>query len=1105
MSRIRAVVVSMLLATGPVAAAEEEGTRLLRHPDVCGDQIVFVYAGDLWIAGDQGGFARRLTSHEGLELFPKFSPDCRSIAFSGEYGGNRQVFVIGSDGGTPRQITWYNDVGALPPRGGFDYWVLGWSADGRNIRFRANRLPFSDRMGRYYQVPFSGGLETALPIPEGGGASWSPDGRKVAFTPIDREFRTWKRYEGGRAQDLWIYDLDTNAAEKITDWKGTDNQPVWVQKTIYFTSDRDRKLNLWAFDTVKRTARQVTRHDDYDVLWPGGDDRRVVYEAGGWIYLFDPATEKSRKVPIQVVGDFASTVPVFKNVRDRIDRFELSPSGARAVLTARGEVFTVPAKDGEIRNVTRSQGVRELDATWSPDGKWIAYLSDRTGEYEIYVRPQDGSGEERRVTTDGDVWRFPPLWSPDGERIAFADKNRRLRVAEVDTGRVHDADRGEHGDITSYAWSPDGKWLTYDKDAANRFSTVWVHSVEQKKSFALTSDLTSNFSPVFDPSGKYLYFLSNRDFNLTFSGLEFNYLYTGPTRVYVAALARETALPFVPKSDEEKAAATPESGKEGAQEASESKGDAAANAAGKKEGTGKDAEKKEAKTLPEVKIDVDGFENRVAAVPGAPGNYRALAAVKEGPTYLFGPDPESPLKRYDLKEEKEETILEGVGDYALSGDLKKVLYRKGSDFGIVDARPGQKNTDGLLKLDALTVRVEPRAEWRQMYDDAWRILRDWFYDPNLHGVDWKKMRDRYGALVPHLAHRADLDFILGELGGELNAGHVYVNAGDQPRVRRMDGGLLGAEIEADPSGRYRVAKIFPGENWHPDFRSPLTAPGVNVSVGDLILAVDGQPVTTAENFYRFLEGKAGRVVTLRVNGRPVDDGARDEKVRPIRQETNLRYLDWVLDRRRRVEEASGGRIGYLHMPNTAAEGNRELFKYFYPQATKDALIIDDRYNGGGFIPDRMIELLDRPLLNYWVRRGTGAEPTPGFSHQGPKVCLINGYSSSGGDAFPYYFRKRGLGKLIGTRTWGGLIGLSGNPGLADGGSVSVPTFRFLDTEGAWAVEGVGVAPDFEVVDRPDLVAAGRDPSLEKAIEVLLEELKANPPRRVKVPPPPIDR
>ncbi len=1082
-----AAILTTLSAMQPTAApaqddGEESLTRLLRFPDIHEDRVAFVYAGDIWIADVGGGLARRLTSHQGMEVFPKFSPDGQSIAFSGEYSGTRQVHVIPVEGGTPRQLTFYNDVGPMPPRGGFDYRILGWTPDGANVVFRANRLPWGVRLGQPYQVPLAGGLETPLPIPEIGGGDLSPDGSHMVFTPMEREFRTWKRYRGGRAQDVWIYDLAANTAEQISDDPATDNQPVWVGETIYFTSDRDWKLNLYAYDPATGDTRRVTAHEEFDVLWPSGGPSSVVYENGGYIYRYDPSTDTSARLPIRVGGDLPFTRPSVQNVSDNIESAEISSSGARALFAARGEVWTVPAENGRIRNLTRTQGVREMSPSWSPDGRWVAYLSDVTGEYEMYVRSRDGSGEERRITTGGDIWRFSPVWSPDSEKLAFSDKNQRLRYVEVENGRIVDVDRSETSDISSYTWSPDSRWIAYTKTGATRMQVIWVYSLDSEDAQPLTDPLVTNYAPVFDPEGRYLYFLSNRDMNLTFSGWEFSYVYTGPTRLYLGTLHPDIERPFQPKSDDEE----PDGGKDDAN-------------------GGTDEESDDADTP--LRFQVAGFESRVVAVPGPSGSYSGAEATTEGPLYLYeatGADGPPDLKRYLLEEEKEETILKGVGFFNVSRDGKKVLYSVRDQWGIADVTPDQKAGENHLDLDGMEVLIDPRAEWAQIYTDAWRIMRDWFYDPGMHGLDWEVLGARYEQLVPHVAYRGDLDYILGELGGELNVGHLYVNWGDIPRVERHDGGLLGAELVADESGRYRITKIFPGENWHPAFRSPLTEPGVNVSEGDFLLAIDGHELTTAENPYRWLQNKAGRPVTLTVNDRPDMDGARDARVRPVASETNLRYLDWVQDRRRRVAEASGGRIGYIHLPNTAVEGNRELFKHFYPRTDFDALIIDDRYNGGGFIPDRMIELLDRPVLAYWARRGITPMRTPGFAHEGPKAMLINGLAASGGDALPYFFRLRGLGPLIGTRTWGGLVGLSGNPGLADGGSVSVPRFRFYDTEGQWVVEGVGVAPDIEVVDRPDEVAAGRDPSLERAIDVLLQELERDPPTRVEQPAPVVD-
>jgi tricorn protease len=1072
--------VAILLTAIPAGA--EEG-RLLRFADIHGDQVAFVYAGDIWLASTAGGDARRLTSHEGMELFPKFSPDGQRIAFSAEYGGSRQVFVIGVGGGKPEQLTWYNDVGPMPPRGGFDYRILDWTPDGKEILFRGNRLPWGVRMGRPYLVPAAGGMERALEIPESGAAMFSPDGTSIVFTPIDREWRTWKRHEGGRAQDVWTYDLKKSTSKRLTDWKGTDNQPLWIGDTIYFTSDRaDGRLNLWASDEDGGNPRQVTFHEDFDVLWPSAGPSSIVYEAGGYLYRFDTADGSSAKIDIRIHGDFLQRMPRHESVSDFIQSADISPTGKRAVFGARGDVFTVPASDGEARNLTRTPGIREMEPTWSPDGSRVAYLSDRDGEYDLYVRSQDGAGDEERITTDCDTWRFPPVWSPDSNKLAFGDTRQRLRYADLASGEVVDVDTGRFGPITTYVWSPDSRWLAYTKTDDAQFNSIWVREIGGDNR-QLTGSFTNDYSPSFDPDGRYLYFLSDRDWNLSFSGYEFNYFYTDPTRVYAGLLKADGPALFQPKSDEEETKK-----KETNKEESED-GDA--------EGKKKD----EVEKL--VTIDFKGFDHRVVALPDGSSNFASVQAVSDGVLFVRVGDDGPEVRKFSLESEEVETILPGVGNYVVSADGKKLLYAAGGNYGIADVKPGQKPDAGRLDLSGMTMKIDPQAEWRQIFKDGWRITRDWFYDDGMHGLDWQAIHDLYAPLVPHIAHRGDLDYILGEMGGELNAGHFYVNWGDMPRADRTDNGLLGAEIVAHDSGYFEIARIFPGENWQPGFRSPLTEPGVDVEVGAFILAVDGRSTRGVKNFYELLEASADRAVVLRVNSRPKDDDkARDVTVRPIRRETNLRYLEWTAQRKEMVDRLSGGRIGYIHLPNTAVEGNRELRKHFYPQAHRDALIFDARYNGGGFIPDRMMELISRQRLSSWARRGIEPFDTPGYFHEGPKACLANGYSSSGGDAFPYYFRKLGLGPIVGTRTWGGLIGLSGNPGFMDGGSLNVPTFRFMDTDGHWAVENVGVAPDVEVIDRSEWVAMGRDPSLEKAIEMLLEELKKNPPKGIVVPTPP---
>ncbi|HBL27426.1 MAG TPA: acetyl-CoA synthetase [Acidobacteria bacterium] len=1075
--------VSWLTAALLVAAvsvhAQEGGTRLLRYPDIHGDRVVFCYAGDLWLAdladpaaaGTAGTTARRLTSHPGEELFPRFSPDGKEVAYTAEYSGNRQVHVLAVDGGNARQLTFRNDIGDIPPRGGFDQQVLDWSPDGKQILFVSHRVPWSDRLGRLFVVPAAGGMEKPLPMPEGSGGTFSPDGTRVAYTPLMREFRTWKRHRGGRAQDVWIYDLAKDQAERVTESPATDNLPVWIGNTLYFTSDReDGRLDLYALDLTTRQTRRATTSPDWDVLWPSGDGRRIVYQSGGWIWLFDPAAGQTRRLTLHVKGDLPQALPYFANVTADIQWMRPSPTGKRALFEARGEILTVPATEGEVRNLTGTPGIREMTPAWSPDGRQVAYLSDRTGEYEIWVRPSDGSGTERQVTRGATSWRYFLLWSPDGKKIAFSDKERRLSYVEVDSGKIVPVDQGRLVDITDYNWSPDSRWLTYTKTGASQLASVWVWSLDQKKGWQLTSDDTNETEPVFDPTGKYLFFFSDRDYNLTFSAFEQDYVYTEPTRVYVGLLTADGPALFRPQSDDEPMA--------------DAKKDPPAAPAGK----------------PQVRIDPEGFERRVRALPaGAPGVYRNLLAGPGAVYYIVTKNGAPQLRRFDLDAGKEETVLTGLEVADLSADGKKILYKAGNTFGLIDPHPGQSPGAGKLPLEKLDLRIDPRAEWPQMFADAWRGLRDWFYDPAVHGADWKGLRDHYGALLPHVASRDDLDFLLGELGAEVSAGHVYVQRGNGPKVPRVENGLLGAEIEAHSSGYFKIARIFPGENWNEDFRSPLTETGVDARPGDFLLAIDGQTTKGVDNVYRLLQNKAHQVVTLRLNSRPTEDGAREVAVRPVANEQNLRYLEWVQATRAKVDKLSGGRIGYIHLPDTAIDGNRELFKGFYAQAHKDALILDDRYNNGGFVPDTMLALLSRPLLNHWAVRGKDSYTTPQFVHTGPKAALINAAAGSGGDAFPFYFRKLGLGPLIGTRTWGGLAGLNNSPTLLDGGQLSTPSFRFFTTEGEWAVENEGVAPDIEVIDRPDAVAKGGDPSLEAAIDYLLKELAKNPKKKVVVP------
>ena len=1074
--RLPVVAAALLMGAASLAHALPSGnSRLLRFPDICANAIAFVQAGDIYTVAASGGTALRLTSHPGQELYPKFSPDCRSIGFSAEYDGTRQVYVIPAGGGTPRQLTWYNDIGAQPIRGGTDYRVLDWTPDGKNILVRANRTPTGDRDGRPYLVPVDGGMETPLAVPETGGGMLSPDGKRYVYTPIDREFRSWKRYRGGRAQDVWTYDLVNNTSQRLTENPATDNQPMWIGDTIYFSSDRNVTMNLFAMPATGGEAKQVTDFKGFDVLWPSAGKDAIVFENGGAIWRFDPGSAQASEVPIRVTGDFPQTLPTWKNVAGQVESFDLNNDASTIMFGARGELFRLTGTDPDIRNLSHTPDSRELGVTLSADGSTAAYLSDASGEYEIYLQKLSG-GAPKRLTRDGGVWRFAPIWSPDGRHLAYADKHHRLRVVDVDSGSSRDVDSSRHDDITEYRWSPDGRWLAYALENDAGLTQIWLYSLKQGSRTAVTEATSSAFSPAFDPDGRWLYFLSNRDFQLQFSAYEQNYLYANATRIYALSLAANGPFLYRDKdpgaSAADSQAATDESGG--------------------------------------MRVDLDGMIGREQALKAGNGNYQNLQASTDAVFYEESSGErrhgQFELHKLGLDADKSVRIAGGLSDYRLAADGKHVVVQFDGKFARIKTKADQDLLKQTLDLSRLKLLVDPPGEWHQEFVDAWRILRDWFYDPGMHGgiERWNAVRARYEPLVAYVATRQDLDYLLQELAGEVQSGHIYVQQGDQPKIERTPGGLLGAEIVADASGYFRIAKIFAGKNWDEHLHSPLAAPGVNVREGEFITAVDGVDARSVKNFYRLLQGKGGQKVDLRINAKAQEKGSRSVRVETLTSELNLRYANWVATRRAMVDRLSNGRIGYIHVPNTAVEGNRELFSGMLAYANKDALIIDDRYNGGGFIPDRMIELLARKPLNYWKRRGLDPQATPMLSHNGPKAMLINGLASSGGDALPYYFRKLGLGKLIGTRTWGGLIGISGNPSLADGGVILAATFRFLDTDGHWAVENEGVSPDIEVIDRPEMLAAGRDPSVEKAVEELLAELVAHPPKKVVVPPAPTD-
>ena len=1068
-----------LLSTAALAA--ESG--ILRYPDVSATHVVFVHGGDIYSAPRAGGKATHLTTHAGLELFPKFSPDGTQIAFSAEYSGTRQVYIMPSDGSAaPTQLTWYNDIGPMPLRGGYDNRVLDFSPDGKNILVRMNRLGFDERAGRPYFVPVAGGDEVPLAVPETGGGMLSPDGSKFVYTPIEREFRTWKRTRGGRAQDVWIYDLKANQSVQLTQNRATDNQPMWIADSIYFTSDRDYTLNLYqlpaAADYSQIEPVKLTNFKEFDVLWPSAGPDALVFEQAGKLYLMDAAALAAKSAPVQlkitIPGDRPGTLPAFKLVQSLIESADLSANGERALFSARGELFSVPRKNGEIRQLTFTPDAREMSAAIAPDGLRIAYLSDVSGEYELYVRNADGAGEPRQLTRGSSVWYSSPVWAHDGGSILLGSSENSL-ISVTMSGDVQQIDTSKYGSaIQSYQYTPDSKHVVYVKPSPSGLSEIWSRKLARGKPQRLIGGQFDAYSPSFDPSGRYLYFLSNREHNLKYSSYEFNYLYVDAGKLFAARLDPTAPALFAAKSDEFGAPKTMATAKP-----------PAANTPN----VGQSARK----------IDLTDLEDRIEALPIASGSYSGLAAAHTGLVFLQAQqDGSNALKQFNLETQKVDNLAAKADSFSINSAGDQLLIKNGESW-VVSPIKADIDMAAVLDLSKLELRIDPKREWPQLYKDGLRVLRTWFYDAGMHGHNWAQIEKRYAALLPYVIHRGDLDYILSEIAGELNAGHIYVERGEEPALPRKQGGLLGAEFTRLASGNYKISKIFAGQNWSEEFRSPFLDAGVDVQVGDEITAINGVTTQSVQNFYQLLENQGGRRVQLSL----LRDGkTRTQSVKTSTAETGLRYLEWIQTRAAMVDTLSGGRIGYIHLPNTAVEGNRELFKQFPSQTQKEALIFDDRYNGGGFIPERMIEILARKPLNYWKRRGLAPEAAPLLSHAGPKAMLTNGLSSSGGDALPYYFRKLKLGLLIGTRTWGGLIGLSGNPRMADGGGMLAATFRFMSTDGSWAVENEGVVPDIEVIDRPEQLAAGRDPSLERAVQELLKQLPAAPAPAIQAPPAP---
>ncbi len=1079
MKRIFAfLTLAILWATLAVA---QEDVRLLRFPAVYGNQVVFTYAGDLFTVPLEGGVARRLTSDEnGYEMFARFSPDGKHIAFTGQYDGNTEVFLIPSGGGIPERLTYTATLGRddVSDRMGPNNIVMTWK-DNDHIVYRSRKQSFNSFKGQLFIVSKEGGLSEELPLPVGSWCSFSPDGKKMAMNRVFREFRTWKYYKGGMADDVWIYDFDTKKTVNITN---NDNQnifPMWAGDKIYFLSDRDRTMNLFVYDLNTKETTKLTNYTKYDIKFPSLGDHSIIYENGGYLYNYELATGEITKIPVTIENDLITGRNSLKDASKFIDSWAIAPDGKRVVFGAHGDVFTVPAKTGITRNLTQSSGVHDRNVEWSPDGMYISYISDRTGEDEIYIQNQNGLEDAIQLTDNSDTYKYNPVWSPDGKYLLWGDKMARLNLLDIATKKVKVIYEADAWEIRDYTWSPDSRWVAFTVPFNHTVNKIMIYGLDDGAVHQVTDDWYSAGSPAFDPDGKYLYFTSSRDFHPIYSWTEWNHAYRDMDGLYLVTLQKDTPSPFAPKNDEVEVKVK------------------------KDEGEKQENNKEEKQTAEEqdknISIDFDGLSNRVVRIPGKAGSYWNVSPVENAVYYVYasaGTNGAS-LKLYNLKKQKE-TDLGKVGSFIISADKKKMLVSVNGKRAVIDLPRSKVKPEKYIDLSNMKVMVNTEEEWNQIYNEAWRQMRDFFYAPNMHGLDWPSVREKYAVLIPYVKNRNDLNYVIGEMIGEISIGHAYVSGGDKPKPKRIKTGLLGAQLSKDETtGYFRIDEILPGENWNKKVRSPLTEIGVDVNEGDYIIAVNGKSVKEEKDIYRLLVGTAGRQVMLTVNKKASAEGARDVIVIPTGDESQLYYFKWVRSNIEKVNKATDGQVGYIHIPDMGPEGLNEFVKYFYPQLNKKALIIDDRGNGGGNVSPMIIERLNRQLALYGMSRNNGVTTKPEQMMLGPKVLLVDNYSASDGDLFAYQFKKLKIGKVIGVRTWGGVVGIRGSLPFVDGGDLRKPEFAPFDENGNWVIEGHGVDPDIVVDNDPAKEYAGEDQQLNKAIEVIMEQLKnAKPPMEV---------
>ena len=1086
MNRTIALLFALVTVSACLAAAPP--TLLLQHPTLSATQIAFVYAGDLWIVPREGGVATRLTSGVGTVSRPFFSPDGNEIAFTGDYNGNADVYVIPAQGGEPRRLTYHPSPDL----------VMGWTRDGKQVLFASSRHSY-ESFNRLFTISREGGFPTELPLPIAAEGSYSPDGGQIAYVPLDHAFEIWKRYRGGRTSPIWIAQLRDSSVTKIPRDNSNDFNPIWVDQRILFLSDRQGPITLFSYDTRTKSVTPLLKNDGFDFKYANAGPGAIVIEQFGALYLYDLKTGKERKLDIRVEADLPQLRPHFIKVAGRISNADLSPTGKRAVFEARGEILTVPAEKGDIRNITNTPGADERSPAWSPEGERIAYFSDESGEYALYIKNQNGLGEAQRIDlgSPGSFFYFP-TWSPDGKKIAYTDKRLNLWYVDLEKKtpvRVfHDRFTGPQ-QIFRAAWSPDSKWLVYTQQELSHMRSVFLYSLETRESRRVTDGMSDSFSPVFDKSGKYLYLLASTDTGPTLDDSMMSYNRPVTSSVYIAVLRNDLPSPLAPESDEEQEA-KPESSK-------------------KDEGAGK------VNPPPAVKVDFEKISQRILALPVPARNYSELLPGKEGELFIEEGPSFEPLNgsssltafRFALKTRKTDKLLENLETFYVSADGEKMLYRTAGGSGSGGANSAQSwfiapvpksegSTAGTasppppaakpLNLASMEVRVDPPAEWRQIYHEAFRLERDFFYDGGFHGWDLMAAEKKYEPYLAGVGSRADLNYLFEEAMGNLTVGHLFVRGGESPDVEPVPVGLLGADYRIE-NGRYRFSHVYDGENWNPQLRAPLTQPGVNVVEGEYLLAVNGRDVSGSSNVYSFFEMTANKSVVLRVGPDPSGSGSREVTVVPIASETALRNRAWVEENRRNVDQLSHGKLAYIYLPDTASGGYTSFNRYFFPQAGKQGAVVDERFNHGGTNTDYILDYLRRTLMNYRTTRDGEDMTTPVSLIRGPKAMIINEYAGSGGDAMPWHFRQAHIGTLVGKRTWGGLVGFFG-PGesLMDGGVVTAPSRGFWTPNNAWKVENHGVAPDVEVEFDPQAVREGHDPQLEKAVQLLLLDLEKHP-------------